>query len=135
FGCAGRITESSETDDGRMLITLTGVSRFGISEELATTRGYRRVVPNWQRFAGDLAEAAAAPVDRERLLNGLQAFFKLHGITADWCSIQATPDERLITSLAMICPFAPNEAGSARGRGSRRAQPHHDRSYRDGGPA
>jgi uncharacterized protein len=48
-------------------------------------------------------------VDRARLLNGLQAFFKLHAITADWESIKSTPDERLVTSLAMICPFAPNE--------------------------
>jgi uncharacterized protein len=109
IGCAGRITECRETEDGRLLITLTGIARFAVGEELATTRGYRRIVPDWQRFADDLAEPLATTVDRPRLLNGLQAFFKLHGITADWSSIHATPDERLVTSLAMICPFAPNE--------------------------
>jgi Lon protease-like protein len=109
-GCAGRITTFSETDDGRFLITLTGVARFEIAEEMATTRGYRRVVPRWDRFAADLAEAkAGAKVDRQRLLNGLRAFFKLHTITADWAAIESTPDERLVTSLAMICPFAPSE--------------------------
>jgi Lon protease-like protein len=108
-GCAGRITAFNETEDGRFLITLTGVARFDIAEEVPTTRGYRRVVPRWDRFAGDLAECGAALVDRPRLLTGLQAFFQLHSITADWEAIKSTPDERLVTSLAMICPFAPNE--------------------------
>jgi Lon protease-like protein len=108
-GCAGRITSFNETEDGRFLITLTGVCRFDIQEEVETTRGYRRVVPGWTRFKSDLAEAGEAAVDRPRLLNGLQAFFKLHSITADWEAITSTPDERLVTSLAMICPFAPSE--------------------------
>ncbi len=66
-------------------------------------------MPGWTRFKSDLAEAGEAAVDRPRLLNGLQAFFKLHSITADWEAITSTPDERLVTSLAMICPFAPSE--------------------------
>jgi Lon protease-like protein len=108
-GCAGRITSFSETEDGRFLITLTGIARFDIHHEVPSLRGYRRVVPEWERFRTDLAEVGEAVVDRPRLLNGLQAFFKLHSITADWESIKSTPDERLVTSLAMICPFAPNE--------------------------
>ena len=51
IGCAGRLTQFSETDDGRFLITLTGVSRFRIREELPLLSGYRRVVPDWQPFA------------------------------------------------------------------------------------
>src|SRR6202140_3067834 len=54
IGCAGRITAFSETDDGRYLITLTGVSRFRIRDELPLLRGYRRVVADWARFAGDV---------------------------------------------------------------------------------
>jgi Lon protease-like protein len=108
-GCAGRITSFNETEDGRFLITLTGVSRFDIGEEIEPLRGYRRIVPEWRRFESDLAESGEAAVDRPRLLNGLQAFFRLHSITADWDAITSTPDERLVTSLAMICPFAPSE--------------------------
>jgi uncharacterized protein len=108
-GCAGRITSFNETEDGRFLITLTGVARFDIGEEIEPNRGYRRIVPEWRRFKSDLAESGEAAVDRPRLLNGLQAFFKLHSITADWEAITSTPDERLVTSLAMICPFAPSE--------------------------
>jgi len=108
-GCAGRITAFSETDDGRFLITLTGIARFEVAREIATTRGYRRVAPRWDRFADDLVEGEEAVVDRPRLLAGLKAFFKLHALTADWEAIKATPDERLVTSLAMICPFLPSE--------------------------
>jgi uncharacterized protein len=107
-GCAGRITAFSETDDGRFHITLTGVARFEIRDEVPTLRGYRRIVPDWDRYRADLDDDSAA-IDRPRLLSALKAFFKLNDITADWDSITATPDERLVTSLAMICQFAPNE--------------------------
>ena len=48
-------------------------------------------------------------VDRPRLFTALKALFALNGVTADWESMTATPDERLVTSLAMICQFAPSE--------------------------
>ena len=72
-------------------------------------RGYRRVVPDWSPFSEDLIEDEDAAVDRSRLLAALQAFFRVHEISADWNAILETPNERLITSLAMICPFEPNE--------------------------
>ena len=109
IGCAGRITSFSETDDGRYLITLTGVCRFEIVRELPIVRGYRRVTASWERFAGDLAEPGPALFDRARLVEGLRTYFKIQGISANWDAIEATPDERLVTSLAMICPFEPSE--------------------------
>src|SRR5207302_9479130 len=108
-GCAGRITSFSETDDGRLLITLTGVARFAISEEMPMARLYRRIVPHWARYKDDLEGTSQALLDRPRLLAALKLFFKRHAITADWSAIEGTSDERLVTSLAMICPFAPNE--------------------------
>ena len=108
-GCAGRITSFSETDDGRFLITLTGVSRFRIREELPLLEGYRRVVPEWRDFAGDLAGDDEPSFDRERLLRGLRAYFQHHRIEADWDAITSVPGERLVTSIAMICPFEPSE--------------------------
>jgi Lon protease-like protein len=107
-GCAGRITSFSETEDGRFLITLTGIARFDIREELPLRSGYRRVVADWEPYRGDIAPDDGA-IDRERLLAVLRVFFKVHGISADWDTIKQTPDERLVTSLAMICPFAANE--------------------------
>jgi hypothetical protein len=108
-GCAGRITSFSETAEGHLLITLTGVARFGIVEELPLLRGYRRVVADWSPFADDFVEETEPLADRPRLLTGLKSFFKLHGISAEWQAIEQTPDERLVTTLAMICPFDPTE--------------------------
>ncbi len=109
IGCAGRITSFSETAEGHLLITLTGIARFDIAEELPLLRGYRRVIADWSRFADDFVEDTEPLVDRPRLLTGLKSFFKLHGISAEWQAIEQTPDERLITTLAMICPFEPTD--------------------------
>jgi Lon protease-like protein len=110
-GCAGRMTAWSETDDGRYLITLIGVARFDIAEELPRDRLYRRVVPDWSPYRGDLAEESAplAAAERERLLAAIKPFFDRHGITADWKAVEASADERLVTTLAMVCPFASGE--------------------------
>ncbi|PWC53410.1 LON peptidase substrate-binding domain-containing protein [Azospirillum sp. TSO22-1] len=108
-GCAGRITSFAETEDGRLLITLTGVCRFLVLRELPCARGYRRVQPAWERFAADLDGEATGGIDRERLVCGLKGYFKTQGISANWDSIDGTPDERLVTSLAMICPFEASE--------------------------
>jgi uncharacterized protein len=108
-GCAGRITSFSETEDGRYLITLTGLCRFRIREELPLTSGYRRVVPQWDEFASDLRNPREPGFDRERLINGLRAYFARHQIKAEWDAVNSVPGERLVTSIAMVCPFEPSE--------------------------
>ena len=107
-GCAGRITAFSETEDNRYLITLTGLIRFAVEQELAMANGYRRVTPGYARFRADLAEDGGL-IDREGLLQALEAYFDSNGIEGDWETIRETPDERLVTSLAMVCPFEPPE--------------------------
>ncbi|MBL8707145.1 MAG: LON peptidase substrate-binding domain-containing protein [Rhodospirillales bacterium] len=110
MGCAGRITQFSETDDGRYLVTLSGLCRFAVLKELPLQKGYRRVIPAWTQFEGDMVEAApAVAIDRERMVRALRSYFKLNQINANWDAIRDTPDDRLVTSLAMICPFAPSE--------------------------
>jgi Lon protease-like protein len=110
-GCGGRITAFSETDEGHYMLTLSGVVRFDVREELPPRSGYRRVRADWSSYAADLSEAAeeGASIDRDRLLTMLKSYFKLHGLSADWDAVRHTPDERLVTSLAMICPFEPSE--------------------------
>ncbi|WP_395680266.1 LON peptidase substrate-binding domain-containing protein [Inquilinus sp.] len=108
-GCAGRITSFDETDDGRYLITLTGLCRFRVEQELEEQRGYRRVRPGWTGFSADMAEPTAAEIDRAGLNQALTDYFRIAGLSADWDAIGQTPDERLVTSLAMICPFEPQE--------------------------
>src|SRR5579885_2252551 len=105
-GCAGRITQFSETDDGRFLITLTGVSRFRVAEELPLVSGYRRIVPDWQAYPLDREPPGEPNFDRGRLIRGLKGFFALRRLEVDWQAIEKAPAEHLITSLAMACPFA-----------------------------
>src|SRR5580704_18927657 len=107
-GCAGRITSFSETEDGRFLVTLTGVSRFRIKEELPLLSGYRRAVAEWGDFADD-RNPDEAGFDRARLTQGLRTFFTQRQVQADWNAIDQAPAEHLVTSIAMMCPFAPNE--------------------------
>jgi len=107
-GCAGRITSFNESGDGRYLVALDGVARFRITQELELRRGYRRVIADWSAYEADLGEDGGA-IDRHRLIELLQAYFRQQQLSANWEAIGQTPDERLVTSLAMICPFAPAE--------------------------
>jgi Lon protease-like protein len=112
IGCAGRLTQFSETEDGRYLITLSGLLRFDIVEELPREgRLYRRVVPDWRRYRGDLDEQheQRAPLARGRFLAALKPFFARHQIAADWQALATADDERLVTAIAMVGPFAPSE--------------------------
>ena len=110
IGCLGRICSFSETDDGRYLITLTGLIRFAIAEELPLHRGYRRVRADFTRFAADLDPTASVPgLDRPALLAALRAYFAHRGIEANWEAIDGMADDALVTTLGMACPFEPAE--------------------------
>lgn len=108
-GCAGRISRFEETPDGRFLISLKGVCRFDIAEELAPHEGYRRVQADWSHYERDREQAHQSCLDRSRLFPALRGYFKLHGIEADWEMLGEAPDERLVTCLSMICPFGAPE--------------------------
>ena len=109
-GCAGRITSFEETDDGRYLITLAGVCRFDIAEELEMAQGFRRIRADWDAFADDLLPSPdGALFCRDRLQKALGTYFDKHGIAANPKAIDAASDECLVTSLCMICPFQPAE--------------------------
>ena len=106
IGCLGRLSQFAETEDGRYLITLTGVSRFRVIDELPIRHGYRRVTADFSHFQPDLAPAGSAMgVQRNELLGALRPFFTLHGIDANWDAIERMPEATLVTTLAMLCPF------------------------------
>ena len=110
-GCAGRITSFAE-DGERYLITLTGICRFDVIEEVPTTRLYRRAVPDWTSYGGDLDAEESALIDRRRLMTGLKPFLKARRLSIDWQALETLSDVRLVTTLAMICPFAAAEKQS-----------------------
>lgn len=111
IGCAGRISAFSEEEDGRILLRLTGVCRFRVEQELPKLHGYRRILPAWQEFVGDLQgdKEAQGLINRDRLLPTLREYFRLQSIDANWDSIRDTGDEPLITTLCLISPLEPQE--------------------------
>jgi Lon protease-like protein len=110
MGCLGRLSSFSETDDGRLLITLTGLLRFTVAAELPMRRGYRRVRADFSRFPNDL-DLTSQPigVEREALLATLRTYFARRNVDANWDAIRRMPDDALVVTLAMVCPFEPAE--------------------------
>jgi Lon protease-like protein len=108
-GCVGRITNFSPTDDGRFLITLSGLCRFDIAEELPVSTPYRQVAADYGRWRQDLQPAEPPASLKRDLLGVLRPYFARHGIEADWQTLEEAPLSALVTSLAMICPFGPGE--------------------------
>lgn len=108
-GCAGKIVQFQETEDGRYLITLKGIARFEIGQEIDSMRGYRQVRPEWSKFGEDFEKIESLGVDRTHLVTLLQVYFEMNEMSIDWKLITAVNDEKLMTCLAMICPFTSGE--------------------------
>lgn len=108
-GCLGRIIDINEAEESRLIITLSGISRFDIIEEVASEHGYRRALVSYDRYAQDLVDEVDFSFDRLRLLKALKGYFKIMDITPNWQEIDKTSNEKLITALAMVCPFEASE--------------------------
>jgi len=109
-GCLGRLSSFSETDDGRLLITLTGLIRFAVSAELDLRHGYRRVRGDFRDYIGDLTlDRPPVDIGRERLLTALRAYFTRRSVDANWEAIRGLSDDGLVITLSMACPFEPVE--------------------------
>lgn len=104
-GAIGRITTFSETDDGRYLVTLTGIARFDLERELNAGTPYRQAFVSYESFAEDFAPASDRGIDRTFLINTLKTYAALHGFQVDWDSVEQAPTETVINVAAQICPF------------------------------
>ncbi|SDG66962.1 LON peptidase substrate-binding domain-containing protein [Sulfitobacter delicatus] len=106
IGCAGRITQFSETEDGRYMVTLGGVSRFRVVNEIEGFSPYRRCDVNWSGFDRDLgSDEVDGSFDRPRFLDLLGRYFDTKGLSADWDTLKEADDELLINSLSMMLEF------------------------------
>jgi Lon protease-like protein len=110
IGCAGRITQFAETGDGRYLITLVGIGRFRVEQELPTTTLYRQCQVNFEPFASDfVARAGEESVDRAGVLKALRDFVQASDARVDWKGIDEAPNEALVNALCMMSPFGVRE--------------------------
>ncbi|WP_419728329.1 LON peptidase substrate-binding domain-containing protein [Lichenicola sp.] len=108
-GCVGRIVSFAERQDGTCSVTLTGLARFRMQNELAGTRGYRRLLVGYRGFERDLEQVGDIDFDREALLGSLRRYFAHRGFEARWEAVEQMDDETLLTTLSMICPLPPAE--------------------------
>jgi len=110
IGCAGRLTAFSETEDGRYMVTLTGISRFRLRDEVQGFTPYRRCTVEWTAFSRDLgADEADAGLDRTSFFALLARFFQAQRMGTDWSGLKDADTELLINSLSMLLPFAPED--------------------------
>ena len=110
IGCAGRLTGFSETEDGRYMITLAGIARFRLRDEVQGFTPYRRAHVDWSSFARDLGADETDPgFDRPTFFALMARFFKARNMGTDWSGLKDADPELLINSLSMLLPFAPED--------------------------
>ncbi len=110
IGCAGRVTQFSETEDGRYMITLSGISRFRVTSEVEGFTPYRRCEVDWTGFEQDQNPAEEEDhFDREAFLKLLDRYFTARELSADWQTLQEAENELLINSLSMLLDFEPED--------------------------
>jgi Lon protease-like protein len=110
IGCAGRVTQLAESGDGRYLITLTGIARFRIADELTTLTPYRQCRVDFSPFVADFdPRHGEDTVDRDALLLTLKNYLDANRIEADWNGIRGAPTEALVNGLSMMSPVGARE--------------------------
>ena len=110
IGCIGRITQFAETGDNRYLVTLTGIARFRIREEVVAITPYRQCAVDYSGFAADFqARAGEDDVDRLSVLGALRNFAEVNRLSIDWKGIEGASSEALVNALSMMAPFGPLE--------------------------
>ncbi|MCT4558129.1 MAG: LON peptidase substrate-binding domain-containing protein [Pelagimonas sp.] len=110
IGCAGRVSHFTETDDGRYLITLSGISRFRIVQEIEGFSPYRRCQVSFDGFERDRSsQRRDQSFDRAAFLALLDRFFRARDVEADWKTLEDADDELLVNSLSMLLDFGPED--------------------------
>ena len=107
-GCLGRITSFAETGDGRYIVSLTGICRYRLLEEVRGGKAYRsfRIAP----FIADLSgKDDEQSVDREALLAAFKAYLDANKLEADWESVERASNTTLVNSMSMMSPYGPAE--------------------------
>ncbi|BAQ15819.1 LON peptidase substrate-binding domain-containing protein [Methyloceanibacter caenitepidi] len=109
-GCVGRISAFNETDDGPLVISLTGVSRFQVGEEISSDAPFRLFAADFSAYADDfIPDLGEEDVDRVRLLATLRRYLEANGLNADWERINEAANEQLVNTLSILSPYGPEE--------------------------
>ena len=108
LACAGKLISFEETLDGRFLISLSGIMRCRLLDSLEEKGGYRRMKVDFTDYLDDM-RPNDIKIERNGFFKTLRSYFDMKGLSADWKAIEKCEDEKLITTLAMLCPFSDAE--------------------------
>ena len=107
-GCLGKISEYQKSKDGRILINLTGITRFKIFEEIPNNKLYRQFKVDYKNFKTDINHSEEI-IDTGDLMKKVKIFFKRNGLLLNWAEFEKLNPMQKINTLAMISPIANEE--------------------------
>ena len=111
IGCLGKITEHKKTKEGRLLINLTGISRFEIMSEIKNDKMYREFNVSYEKFSGDVKEEERILLkDKiQEIFEKTKIFFRKNGLLINWNEFEKLSQDQKINTLAMIAPISNEE--------------------------
>ena len=110
-GCIGKITSFNETDDGRYLVIINGISRFNIDKEIETNKLYRTCEVNYEKYNQDLDNKVEkfALKDLDKIFKDLKNLFEKKGFLVDWSNLKKEDFSNTLNTLSMASPFSLEE--------------------------
>ena len=110
-GCLGKISDYQETSDGRVLINLTGLTRFEITKEVANKKKYREFEVDYKKFYKDVLdnEKIAVTYDKFNFMEKVKKFFEKNGLMINWKEFEKLDETQKINTLSMIAPISNEE--------------------------
>ena len=110
-GCLGKISDYQETSDGRVLINLTGITRFEITKEVANEKKYREFEVDYKKFYKDLSvsEKTDNLYDKFNFMQKVKKFFEKNGLMINWKEFERLDENQKINTLSMIAPISNEE--------------------------
>ena len=110
-GCLGKISDYQETSDGRVLINLTGITRFEITKEVTSKKKYREFEVDYKKFYKDLVtpNKIEAVYVKLNFMEKVKEFFKKNGLMINWKEFEKLDESQKINTLSMIAPISNEE--------------------------
>ncbi|MEC7136835.1 MAG: LON peptidase substrate-binding domain-containing protein [Pseudomonadota bacterium] len=107
-GCLGKISDFQKSEDGRILINLTGITRFKILEEVKNDKLYREFKVDYKKFVSDLKNVSITQ-STDNLMQKAKEFFKKNGLLLNWKEFEKLDENQKINTLSMISPITNEE--------------------------
>jgi len=109
IGCLGKISDYKKSKDGRVLINLTGITRFEILDEKINDKLYREFKVNYKNFEKDIIQKEEGKISSSKLMEKSKIFFKRNGLLLNWKEFEKLDQAQMVNTLAMISPVTNEE--------------------------